>query len=191
MINDFFKAFWKCVFFLKKETEACYNEFVELNNEEGFTLVEAVVVVSITAVLMTMSLVYTRSSEKRVSLFTEQAKVVGVLERAKALAIQKYRGSDENVCAFGVVFDKTANKMIIFKDLNCDNEVNAGEVLEEQALDGRIEILIAPPHNIVFTAPYLETNVGPGNEGKIVLQIRDSKIQSEVNVGGGGDVSAR
>ena len=76
----------------------------------GFSIVEVMVVISITILLSVLTLGYNRSSEKQILLFGDQTHVVSVLNRAKALAIEKFveAGTDQAIttCAFGVRFSK-------------------------------------------------------------------------------------
>lgn len=169
------------------------------SGQGGFTLVEAVVVVGITAMMTVISLVYSRSSEKRIALYTDQAKVVGVIERAKSLALQKYRVGGTNVCGMGVVFNNAAqpNTISIFQDIDNDpdeaicrgnNTQESGEIIELVELDRRIAIREAPANPIVFIAPYLETT----SAGNIILELRDEPgVFTTIVVNPGGDVSVR
>ena len=150
-----------------------------MDSRAGFTLVEVTLVIAITAVLTAMSLGFTRSSEKRVILLREQAKVIGALERAKTLAIQRYKTKDDplgnktRACGFGVFFDKSSspNVVIVFSDLEpCNGKRTENEDIQKLVFDSRNEIADAPPKPVIFKAPYLETE----NSGEITLQIRGS-----------------
>ena len=68
----------------------------------GFTLVETLVVIGILMLLTTSLIAYTRSSGKQIVLYTEQAKLIGALNKAKSLALQ--RNMAESVCAYGIRF---------------------------------------------------------------------------------------
>ena len=93
----------------------------------GFTLVEAIVVVGIAVMLTTILLVYTRSSEKQVIFFKEQARLVNAFFRAKAFAIETFQPQLEpglpvnpalpRLCGWGVHLSRTDNRYIIFRDL--------------------------------------------------------------------------
>lgn len=87
-------------FFLKKS-----------KRRAGFTLLEIIVVVSITIVLSTIVLAYSRSNEKQIILYREQAMIVGLINQAKTLAIQKFNepGTGFTACAFGIHFSGQSN----------------------------------------------------------------------------------
>lgn len=88
----------------------------------GFTLIEMVVVVGIIALLTTMTLVYNRSGSQQLKLFKEEAVVVGILNQAKALTIEKFN-KEPNTCAFGVHFEAGSQDFTLFQDLKpADNE---------------------------------------------------------------------
>ncbi len=70
----------------------------------GFTLVEIMVVVSVTAMLAGVILVYNSSSRDQILLSTEKVKFTQVVLRAKSLAISTY--SDVSVpCGYGISVD--------------------------------------------------------------------------------------
>lgn len=87
---------------------------------KGFTLVEIIVVVAITVLLSSIAITYNRSGERQIVLFRDQALVVGLLNRAKSLAIQKYRdpdiSGDYSTCAFGLHFESGSRDFILFQD---------------------------------------------------------------------------
>lgn len=79
----------------------------------GFTLVEILVVIAISAMLATVALVYTSSARNEVALAVETAKVAGTILRAKDLAIATYNNSPAT-CAYGVYLNIPANSYSIF-----------------------------------------------------------------------------
>lgn len=81
----------------------------------GFTIVELLVVMGITAILFTSLVFYSRTAEKQLILFKEQMKIITALQKAKSLAIVAFSES-QTTCGYGVNFDKTNNKMTIFKE---------------------------------------------------------------------------
>lgn len=81
----------------------------------GFTLLEAVVVVAIIAMLSATLLSLNSSSRKQITLFRDRAVIIGAITRAKALAIEKF--DDTDACAYGVHFSAYSREIIIFKDV--------------------------------------------------------------------------
>jgi type II secretory pathway pseudopilin PulG len=97
---------------------------------EGMTIIEVLIVISITALMSGVLLAYNRESERQLVLQVDQARVVGLLSRAKSFALGKYAGpkaagptagedAAANACAFGVRFvpDASAPRLILFQDL--------------------------------------------------------------------------
>jgi prepilin-type N-terminal cleavage/methylation domain-containing protein len=75
--------------------------------KSGFTLIETLVVLAITILLSTMLIGYTRGSNTKLPLYIDRATVVGVIQRAKNFALEKYKSdlnSSSKICAYGVHF---------------------------------------------------------------------------------------
>lgn len=168
--------------------------------KDAFTLVEMVVVLGIMMVLSTMLIAYNRSNERRVLIFTEQAKLAGVLNRAKSLALQKLeRASGATVCALGIHLEKTAGRMVVFEDRDanesaCKNPARVfsydnGEEVESVSLDGNIE-LAEDYADILFLPPYLivkSDDLAGGGSLILTLRIKNQPLYTarvEVNAGG-------
>jgi len=72
-------------------------------NKKGFTLIEILIVLAITAVLSSIAIVYTHVGQNQISLSIEESKVAQLILEAKELSVATY-GSDSNTCAYGVAF---------------------------------------------------------------------------------------
>lgn len=145
---------------------------MKLKSRDGFSLFEMVVVIGITALLSTIAVTYNRSGERQLAIFKDQAVVVGLLNRAKSLAIQKYQNpaitQDWVFCAFGLHLE-APREIILFTDLgsgSCDptnanyrydEGVTPPEALETKALDVRNVFSGLPEGglDILFIAPEL------------------------------------
>jgi|GEM_PF-2454795 len=79
-----------------------------LNSQAGFTLIEAIAVVSVLAVTSAVLLVNNRMNELQISLNTDIANIANAVGRAKALTLQGV-GSDKNICGYGVGFNQGLN----------------------------------------------------------------------------------
>jgi len=108
----------------------------------GFSLIEMLVVMSITVLFSTILIGYARESSKQMVLISSQAKVVNLISRAKSLSIATFideSGLPTNpaapkICGYGVHVDKAAGQVFIFRDLavDCstsDNKFGSGEML--------------------------------------------------------------
>ena len=171
---------------------------------KGFTLVEMVVVMSVMALISGIVLSYNRTNEKRLLLFSNQAEIIGVLQRAKSFALEKrITGTDKPVCAFGVNFEKP-RMMVIFQDLpdgggdkcvsdgsdnfNKQYDENNGEEVETVNLNEGVEFesfsLIGSSSTVVFEPPYLETT----GYGQIKLKVVGGSEAACVDVGVGAQI---
>lgn len=170
-----------------------------LKNGAGFTLVETLVVVAITAFLSGILLTYNRSSDNQVVLAAEQARVAGMLFRAKSFALQKnIRRADARACGFGVYFEKQ-RRLVLFEDLptsggDCGTQsekYEEGEEIEELVLNSRVSFKSftqgSDKVSVAFDAPYLETH----GDGTITLELTATGDKREITVGAGGFISSQ
>ncbi len=165
-------------------------------NRKGFSLIETLIVVAILAILSSMLLAYNNSSTGRVALFSDQATVAGVLERAKSLALEKWRNGNNSACAFGVHFDKAAGAFFLYQSMprsplpdpckDLDRSFMSGDVvLQELKLSGAVEFLVAPD-NVYFVPPYLDTY----GTGIVSLRIKGTTDTSSVTISAGGAITS-
>lgn len=80
----------------------------------GFTLVEILVVVAVTALISAFVITYSSIGRRQSALYGEEAKIAGYIFRAKSLAITTKR-QDLNVpCGYGAHFDYEKNAYSLF-----------------------------------------------------------------------------
>lgn len=176
----------------------------------GFTLVEAMIAVAITMVLSTMLLTYNRSSEKQIVLFRDQAVLVGFLNRAKALAVEKFN-KEPRVCAFGLYFPPDSpREFILFQDLqpegsepvfgcrdeegnvNTNLRYDAGEKLESFKIDERLNFVDVPSElNILFVPPELSVISSAALPVEIKIGVSGGANFALVIVGEVGQITAQ
>ena len=124
--------------------------------DRGFTLVEMMMVITISAVLMAMVIFYGRGGEKQIILLTEQAKLVNTILRSKSLAIQTFNQS-RRPCGYGVHF--IPNGYVLFKDLAEDCSLSdkrysgPDEDVENIILNNAVKFLLPPLLDILFIPP--------------------------------------
>lgn len=90
----------KCYKLLKLKTR-------HLKSRLGFTLIELIVFIAISAVLSSLAITYSNVGRNQVALSLEAAKISQFILQAKELAIATYGTSSS--CGFGVVFNFLSN----------------------------------------------------------------------------------
>ena len=80
----------------------------------GFTLVEMLVVIAVTALLSGLAIVYTHVGQNQVSLSVESSKVAQLILQAKDLSIATY--SDKHTtCGYGLHIDYATERYSLFE----------------------------------------------------------------------------
>jgi prepilin-type N-terminal cleavage/methylation domain-containing protein len=74
------------------------------HNKKGFTLIEILIVLAITAVLSSLAIVYTHVGQNQISLSIEESKIAQLILEAKELSVATYSGNSAT-CAYGVAFN--------------------------------------------------------------------------------------
>lgn len=153
-------------------------------NNDGFTLVELIVVISLTLLFVGASVSYNRTSDKLISIYREQGKIVSKIQQAKSLALSTYLGKEGGIgCGWGVHLDSSKSQIIVFKDipsqgqgefercknftgeLYSDNDVILESLFLTEAKldlsqgDGILDILFVPPDPKVYLYPDTEEAV--------------------------------
>jgi prepilin-type N-terminal cleavage/methylation domain-containing protein len=82
-------------------------------SRRGFTLIEMLIVIAISAMLSAIAISYSGIGRNEVSLSVEAAKISQVILQAKSLSIATY-GSAAGPCGYGVSFDTSAQTYSIF-----------------------------------------------------------------------------
>jgi prepilin-type N-terminal cleavage/methylation domain-containing protein len=169
----------------------------------GFTLIETLAVISVVAILSSMLIVYSRSSERNIILLNNKFQILNALHQAKSLSLATF-GDSQAPCAYGVYFNKAEKNVIVFHDNpdsanNCPgNNSYDGDVEKVYSfnVDDKIDFSLFTKHvgdfspadyiNIVFIPPDPEIKIiYPINtlvkEGKITLNFReDSSAQASI-----------
>jgi len=155
----------------------------------GFTLVEILVVVGVTALLASLLLIYSRGSESGLDALRERTILVDTLYEAKAKAIETQLDASGAAlsCAYGVfvtIFDPT--RYILFRDTPAGSETaceTGGVYNGNQQYDSSEEVrVITLPSGfrvgvsigeatILFVPPDPQTRILPGNLSEVIIGI--------------------
>lgn len=84
------------------------------NSRLGFTLIEILVVIAITAILSGYLASYSRSSRRQIALYIEQQKIAGLIFKAKSLAIESFVATGQGNCGYGLAMDYPRKSYGIF-----------------------------------------------------------------------------
>ncbi len=174
----------------------------------GFTLVEVLVVISITAMLAALAIVYGKTSQRQITLYIETQKLAGLIFRAKSFALGTFSDvSNPNRCGYGVEIDYALKTYSLFayeepSPPNCSSilsvpqgfrvtvatyNLNPGLVLKNVNLDSLSLLLFVPPSPKTL----LSVDGGAsltGAPAKIYLETSDSRAQRTITVNPSGQV---
>jgi prepilin-type N-terminal cleavage/methylation domain-containing protein len=92
-------------------------------NTKGFTMTEILAVLGIMSLLTGILITYSRTGERQILLFREQAKIINVVLRAKSLALNTYI-EEGSPCAYGVHFDPALKEIRILRDLDANGQTD-------------------------------------------------------------------
>lgn len=176
------------------------NFLLKISNgvkQRAFTTIEILVITGILSLLSAILILYSRTAERQISLFKEQAKIIEIISRAKSLSIVTY-GKPDVPCGYGVHFE-APRTFLIFKDLAADCKdsdrkysESADEIQESFQLDSTIrfdslglsDILFIPPDPTVIITP-----TPPQDEAKIIIKTIDGSKSLIIKVNSAGQIS--
>lgn len=172
-------------------------------NQQGFSLMEMLVVIAITVLFLSMMLLYTRTGGQQIIIFREQANFIANIERARSNSVQRIQPSGQRVCGYGVSFSDPThpNTYVFFRALpdatnSCTNFSYSGdfEALETITVDSRIrvthsvtDLLFVPPEPRVF----FDGTQSLGGEATFTFSVSGSSRPATVTINSGGQIVAR
>ncbi len=176
------------------------NKMKKRKKQNGFSVVEMLIVLAIMLVLSGIFIGYNRTSGKQLVLYTEQTRVIGILNEAKSLALQKFKEDSVAegyvVCAYGVGFEKTSvgNQYKIFNVLKQENEITCpiNDDLKHKSVkiyeaDVNVVVTTVSSPWVAFEAPYFKTY--PETGMSIYINLADTSFQKSIKVGPGGTIT--
>lgn len=176
------------------------------NFKKAFTLIEMMVALGVIAVLSTMVLAYTRSSQVFSNLIRETERLIFELRRAQNLSMlvfQETAGS-QDICGWGIYLNRDQlpqTSYILFSD-NClpgssvgNQRYDSGEEKETINLLKGIEIFKSNVYSVVFVPPEPRIKFFPSlgiNENayfKIRLQNQPERDCYKISISAAGQIS--
>lgn len=177
-------------------------------HHEGFTLVEMLVVLSVTALLMSLIVGLNKTGQRQVFLFREKSLMVANFNRIKAVALQTYL-QPNRPCGFGIHVESASNRYVLFEDraltpgdcgvasanrrYDSGEELIEGGIVQEYAIaTSSVMIQSANFTDIVYVPPeprvYIDYPAG-ASTGVIILQTVDGSTQITVQVNDAGQIT--
>src|SRR3989344_9601663 len=168
--------------------------------QSGFTLIETLVTLTITALLIGVLITYNRAGGLQIAVFKDQAKIINTLLRAKSLSLQIFTEAVP-ACGYGVHFDAANKIFLIFKDLadpcsGSDNRYSGStEDLEVISLDSQLkfsnlglsDILFIPPEPLVV----IDGDLGKTGDFLIEIDTLSGGSPKKIKINNFGQVSAQ
>lgn len=189
-----------------------YNERM-IRTRSGFTLIELLVVLGILSILSGSLILYNHTTRQQVALYTEEAKLVQIISRAKSLSLSTYReSSSAQVCGYGVHVDYGRMTYALFsydrgrcpvqcKNISAIDYGSCGNEMVSYPLSRELTLLASPPaggfriDDVLFVPPDPTTLINSGGvliqsgSGVIVLQTQNGSALSTITVNSNGQVT--
>ncbi|MDP3947143.1 MAG: prepilin-type N-terminal cleavage/methylation domain-containing protein [bacterium] len=164
--------------------------------KKGFTLIELLVVLGVLTMLSAILIQYSRTGERQLILFREQSKLIAVLSRAKALAVNTFNRPDVP-CGYGIYF-APPRSYILFRDSapNCasSDRVYSGSGEDETVyeLDSQTQFKSLLVSDILFIPPDPRVVMTPTQtETDITIETIDGIASMIVRVNSAGQIGAQ
>src|SRR3989344_3317527 len=163
------------------------SKFIIHNSRGGFTLVEMAITATIMIIASSILIVFSQGSGNRLTLATEQAKIAGVMNRAKSLALQRYRTEGVSACGFAFRFNDPIATYGIAPVLRVEETGECADVQPDmESFDLNRNIMFEGGGDvIIFESPYLTTR----NPQTIRIFLRETpEDEAGIEVTSGGAI---
>ena len=183
------------------------------STKSAFTLIEMLVIISVTLVLSTILIGYSRESSRQLLLINSQAKLVSLISRSKSLSTATFLEnsslptgpSDPRICGYGIHLDQGAGEVFIFRDMavNCSTS-DKKFALGDAKLSGQLDIFKMDKNttqfadttlsDVVFVPPdptVVINGDGSVQEAVLGIELKDQSSKVIVKINNAGRISTR
>ncbi len=189
---------------------------LKIKSRWGFSLIEMLVVMSITLLLSAILIGYSRDAGRQLVLINGQAKVINIISRAKSLSVATFVDinglpADSNapkICGYGVHVDRELGQVFIFRDLarDCsksDHVFNDKGDVPDVPLTSNLDVFSLPDATIQFgditltdvlfipPDPTIIINNGALQSAQVTLQSKDKVLNALVKIDNAGKISTK
>ncbi len=98
-----------------------------MDSRNGFTLIEVLIVVAISAMMAALAVGYSGVERDQMALSVEETKISQFILQARSLAIATYSNSAGAACGYGVAFDTSNETYSIFAYVPATTTCNIGK----------------------------------------------------------------
>lgn len=178
-----------------------------LHSRAAFTLIEVLVAISITAMLSSLAITYSKTGGRQITLYVETQKLASLFFRAKSFSFTTYRDTSANRCGYGVAIDYAAKTYSLFayqepNPPNCSSlsnipsnfrvtistyKINSGLVLKNTNSDSLSLVLFVPPDpkTLLSVDDGVSLSSAPA---KIYLETIDGLAKRTITINSSGQV---
>ncbi len=176
-------------------------------SRNGFTLIELIVVLGITALLSSILISYNHVSRQQLALYAERIKFVETIFRAKSLTLSPSpQSSSEGICGYGIHVDYGAMNYSLFsynkpQGIDCQNinsiDVGSENIISTVGINKNVKFInsengVARYDDILFVPPdpitLLSSDGITINNGSVSvnIQTQDGSLSAVVSVNSSG-----
>jgi prepilin-type N-terminal cleavage/methylation domain-containing protein len=191
----------------------CYNEkkMIRKSDSGGFTLIEMLIVVAITAMLASIAIGYSNVERDQTALSVEKTKMAELVLHARALALATYDNSATvNACGYGILLDAADNTYSVFAYApagdTCPPEASTtySSLGAAEKKDTDETWRVQPENNITFSSDasiifffppdpdtfiFSSADNSAVNQASIILTTADKKASATISVNSAGQVN--
>ena len=182
----------------------------------GFTLIEILIVVAISAMLAAISIGYSGIERDQTALSVEETEMSQFILNARSLAIATYSNTAGSACGYGVVFDRVGETYSIFAYVpnqgspsSCPSasDITSAPPISDRARYTDETWQVHPRNGIIFSASgtstlsmvlfyppdpttlLFDTSGNPMSQGSVGLITADGRVSGAISVNSTGQVS--